>query len=81
MHHTYTPKGVCSTKIEFDIVDGVLHNVVYQSGCNGNLQAVGRLVEGMDAKDAVARLKGIKCGSKGTSCDDQKATANEATIK
>lgn len=67
MHHTYTPKGVCSTKIEFDIVDGVLHNVVYQSGCNGNLQAVGRLVEGMDAKEAVARLKGIKCGSKGTS--------------
>lgn len=66
MHHTYTPKGVCSTKIEFDIVDGVLHNVVYQSGCNGNLQAVGRLVEGMDAKEAVARLKGIKCGSKGT---------------
>ena len=75
MHHTYTPKGVCSTKIEFDIVDGVLHNVVYQSGCNGNLQAVGRLVEGMDAKEAVARLKGIKCGSKGTSCADQLATA------
>ena len=80
MHHTYTPKGVCSTKIEFDIVDGVLHNVVYQSGCNGNLQAVGRLVEGMDAKEAVARLKGIKCGSKGTSCADQFATAIELTI-
>ena len=80
MHHTYTPKGVCSTKIEFDIVDGVLHNDVYQSGCNGNLQAVGRLVEGMDAKEAVARLKGIKCGSKGTSCADQLATAIELTI-
>ena len=80
MHHTYTPKGVCSTKIEFDIVDGVLHNVVYQSGCNGNLQAVGRLVEGMDAKEAVARLTGIKCGSKGTSCADQLATAIELTI-
>ena len=80
MHHTYTPKGVCSTKIEFDIVDGVLHNVVYQSGCNGNLQAVGRLVEGMDAQEAVARLKGIKCGSKGTSCADQLATAIELTI-
>ena len=80
MHHTYTPKGVCSTKIEFDIVDGVLHNVVYQSGCNGNLQAVGRLVEGMDAKEAVARLKGIKCGSKGTACADQLATAIELTI-
>lgn len=80
MHHTYTPKGVCSTKIEFDIVDGVLHNVVYQSGCNGNLQAVGRLVEGMDAKEAVARLKGIKCGSKGTSCADQLATAIKLTI-
>ena len=80
MHHTYTPKGVCSTKIEFALVDGVLHNVVYQSGCNGNLQAVGRLVEGMDAKEAVARLKGIKCGSKGTSCADQLATAIELTI-
>lgn len=80
MHHTYTPQGVCSTKIEFDIVDGVLHNIVYKSGCNGNLQAVGRLVEGMDAKEAVARLKGIKCGSKGTSCADQLATAIELTI-
>ena len=40
MHHTYVPKGVCSTKIDFDIEDGVIHNVVYQNGCNGNLKAL-----------------------------------------
>ena len=73
----YTTSGVCSREIEFDVVDGKLHNVRYLGGCNGNLQGVGALVEGMEIHEAIQRLKGIKCGMKGTSCPDQLATALE----
>lgn len=73
----YVTHGVCSREIEFEIVDGKLHNVRYLGGCNGNLQGVGALVEGMEIHDAISRLKGIKCGMKGTSCPDQLATALE----
>ena len=73
----YTTSGVCSKEIEFEVVDGKLHGVRYLGGCNGNLQGVGALVEGMDVKEAIQRLKGIKCGMKGTSCPDQLATALE----
>ena len=73
----YKTSGVCSREIEFEVVDGKLHGVRYLGGCNGNLQGVGALVEGMDVKEAIARLKGIKCGMKGTSCPDQLATALE----
>ena len=73
----YKTNGVCSREIEFEIVDGKLHNVRYIGGCNGNLQGVGALVEGMEIHDAIQRLKGIKCGMKGTSCPDQLATALE----
>lgn len=76
----YTTSGVCSREIEFDVVDGKLHNVHYLGGCNGNLQGVGALVEGMEIHEAIARLKGIKCGMKGTSCPDQLATALEQYI-
>lgn len=62
---------VCSRKIDFDIIEGKLHNVVYEKGCNGNLQAIGRLLEGMDAENAVAVLKGVNCNGRGTSCSDQ----------
>ena len=73
----YTTSGVCSREIDFEVVDGKLHNVRYLGGCNGNLQGVGALVEGMDVHEAITRLKGIKCGIKGTSCPDQLATALE----
>ena len=73
----YTTSGVCSREIDFEVVDGKLHNVRYLGGCNGNLQGVGALVEGMDVHEAITRLKGIKCGMKGTSCPDQLATALE----
>lgn len=73
----YTTSGVCSREIDFEVVDGKLHNVRYLGGCNGNLQGVGALVEGMEIHDAIARLKGIKCGMKGTSCPDQLAKALE----
>ena len=73
----YTPKGVCSRQITFDVTDGKVTNVHYLGGCNGNTQGIAALVEGMEIHEAVRRLKGIKCGFKGTSCPDQLALALE----
>ena len=73
----YTTKGTCSREISFDVVEGKLHNVSFLGGCPGNLKGISALVEGMDINDAIARLKGIKCGPKSTSCPDQLATALE----
>ena len=75
MHHEYKTKGTCSQKILFDIEDGKVHNVEFISGCNGNLQGIGRLVEGMDVQEVIDRISGIRCGMKATSCPDQLATA------
>ena len=74
-HCVYRPVGVCSQKIEFDLDDGRVRNVVYTGGCNGNLKAVAALVEGQDAKHVEQLLSGIKCGFKQTSCGDQLARA------
>ena len=71
MHYTYQTEQTCSQQIDFDIVDGRLHNVVFLGGWDGNLQGVGRLVEGMKIEDVLSRLKGIRCGWKDTSCPDQ----------
>lgn len=73
----YITNGTCSREINFEVVDGKLHNVSYLGGCNGNLQGVSRLVEGMPIDEAIAKLKGIKCGFKQTSCPDQLARALE----
>lgn len=66
--------------IHFDICDGKLHNVRFDGGCNGNLKAIGKLVEGMDAKAAAAVLRGNTCGFKPTSCADQLARAIEKEL-
>ena len=71
----YTPKGVCSQKINFDIIDHKVKNVSFRGGCNGNLQGISRLIDGMDVDEAIARLDGIRCGFKSTSCPDQLAKA------
>lgn len=77
---TFTPQGVCSQKIDFDIEDGKVINVRFLGGCNGNTQGISRLVEGMEIAEAISRLEGIQCGFKGTSCPDQLAKAlKEAT--
>ena len=73
--YTYKTSGVCSQKIDFDIVDGKVHNVRFTGGCNGNLQGIGRLIEGMDVHEAISRLDGVRCGMKPTSCPDQLARA------
>ena len=71
----YTPKGVCSQKITFEIEDNKVKSVRFYGGCSGNTQGVARLVEGMDVDDAISRMEGIKCGFKSTSCPDQLAQA------
>ena len=74
---TYTPRGVCSSKIDFEIENGTVTNVHFTHGCNGNTQGIGRLVEGMSVDEVINRLKGVDCGGRGTSCPDQLAIALE----
>lgn len=76
----YTPKGVCAKQISFAIEDGKLHNVRFVGGCNGNLKAIGKLLEGADAAETVKILKGNDCNGRGTSCADQLAIAVEAAL-
>ena len=70
MTHTYTPRGVCSRQITFDLNDGIVTGLSFLGGCNGNLQGISRLVEGLSAEEAIRRLEGIQCGFKSTSCPD-----------
>ncbi len=82
MQYEYKTKGTCSQRILFEINDNKLTNVQFIGGCNGNLQGISKLVEGMDVNDVIARVQGIRCGFKATSCPDQLATAlKEATQK
>lgn len=71
----YTPKGVCSRQMNIDVEDGVIARVEVIGGCNGNLQGIARLMQGMTPAEAIRRLDGIRCGSKDTSCPDQLAQA------
>jgi uncharacterized protein (TIGR03905 family) len=77
MRHTYTTKGTCSKQISFELNDGVISNVSFVGGCNGNLQGVSQLVRGQQIDDVIKRLDGIRCGTKGTSCPDQLCRALE----
>ena len=81
MQFEYKTKGTCSQRIFFEIEDGKLHNVQYLGGCNGNLQGIGRLVEGMDVDEVIARTEGIRCGMKPTSCPDQLAQALQSMLQ
>ena len=75
MQFEYKTKGTCSQMIFFDVEDGKVYNVRFMGGCNGNLQGISKLVEGMDVDEVIARLEGMTCGGKPTSCPDQLATA------
>ena len=75
MHFSYRTSGTCSSEISFDLENGIVSNVSFRGGCHGNLQGVARLAEGMDAAHLFARLEGIRCGFKQTSCPDQFALA------
>lgn len=75
MKYSFTPRGVCSVQIDFEIENNVIKNVKFTRGCNGNTQGVAALCEGMNAAEVVKRLEGIDCNGRGTSCPDQLAKA------
>ena len=77
----YRTKGVCSQEITFDVKDGKVSDVSFYGGCHGNLQGIGKLVEGMSVDEVISRLSGIRCGFKPTSCPDQLAQALTAYKK
>lgn len=81
MKYTYYTSGTCSQKIDFEIEDGKLRNVMFTGGCHGNLQGIARLVEGMDCNEVIAKLEGIRCGFKATSCPDQLSRAIKEAMK
>ena len=73
-------QGVCSSAVSFHVVAGKLRGVKFYKGCPGNLKALALLLEGMSVKSAAARLKGITCGAKPTSCSDQLARVLEPLL-
>ncbi|MBQ9124256.1 MAG: TIGR03905 family TSCPD domain-containing protein [Acholeplasmatales bacterium] len=75
MNYEFITSGTCARKINFTIEDGIVTGVSFMGGCNGNLKAIAKLVEGMEAKKVVELLEGNICGMKNTSCADQLAKA------
>ena len=75
MHYEYRPRGVCSQKISFDIEGDVITNISFLGGCNGNLKAISKLVDGWTVEEIASKLEGNTCGFKSTSCADQLAKA------
>lgn len=71
----YKPRGTCSTMMEVTVEDGIVMGVKITGGCNGNLQGITKLVQGMPAQEVIDRLSGIRCGYRSTSCPDQLAIA------
>ena len=80
MTHSYKTRGTCSRQIDFELENGIVKNVSFFGGCNGNLKGIGALVEGRPAEDVIKTLKGMKCGFKPTSCPDQLAQALEKAL-
>ena len=80
--HIYKTQGTCSQFIEVELDDdGILRDVVFVGGCNGNLQGISSLIRGMKADDIIQKLDGIRCGYKSTSCPDQLCRAIEEALK
>ena len=80
-HCVYNPAGVCSRQIDYDLdEDGRIHDLKFIGGCNGNLKAIGRLLEGRDARQAADILRGNLCGMRGTSCADQLAKSRDKEL-
>ena len=78
--YNYKTKGTCARSIRFDIEDGALHNIQFEGGCNGNLKAIGKLLEGADAAETADLLRGNTCGPRSTSCADQLSRAIEEAL-
>lgn len=71
MKHIYFTSGTCCRQFDIEVENGIIKDVVFYGGCNGNLQGICALVKGMKAEDVVRKLSGIRCGCKPTSCPDQ----------
>lgn len=82
MTYTYIPRGVCSRQITVELSDdGIIEDVFFLGGCNGNTQGVSALCRGLKAEEAISRLSGIDCGGRGTSCPDQLSLALTEALK
>lgn len=79
-HYDYIPEMVCSQKISFDLEDGKVYNLSFYGGCNGNLKAISKLLEGMKAEEVIQKLEGNTCGRRPTSCADQLTKALRKAI-
>ncbi|MEG1684539.1 MAG: TIGR03905 family TSCPD domain-containing protein [Bacteroides sp.] len=71
MKTVYKTSGTCSTHIELEVENDILKNVKFWGGCNGNLQGISRLVQGLPVEEVISKLEGISCGGRPTSCPDQ----------
>ena len=80
MTYMYRPRGVCSQMMQVKLENGIVEDVQVLGGCSGNLQGISALVKGMPAREAIARMRGIRCGNKPTSCPDQLANALEEAL-
>ncbi len=80
MEIAYKTKGVCSRSIFIEVEDNIVKSVRFEGGCNGNTKGISALVVGMEVKDVIARLEGITCGFKGTSCPAQLAQALKENV-
>lgn len=81
MQYEYKTCGTCSQRILFEVTDGCVHNVQFIGGCNGNLQGISKLVEGMEVEEVIRRISGIHCGMKPTSCPDQLSKALKEALE
>lgn len=80
MFYSYTPERTCSHNIEFEIDNGIVKHVSFAGGCNGNLKALAKLVEGLPYEEVIEKLSGIECGMRGTSCADQLTKAIKQAV-
>ncbi len=80
MEYTYRTSGTCSRQISFELDNGIVKNVHFMGGCDGNLKGIGAIVDGMKAEDVIKKFSGIRCGFKSTSCPDQLARALKEAI-
>ena len=81
MTYTYKTQGVCASKIEFEVNEGIVENIRFIGGCSGNTQGVAKLANGRKVEEVISLIEGIRCGMKATSCPDQLAQALKETLK
>ena len=82
MNYSFRPSGVCSQEMRVELDDqGIIRDLKVVGGCSGNLQGISALVRDMPAQEAIARLRGIRCGFKHTSCPDQLAQGLEKILQ